>query len=97
MLPSSKWPKSSWLEHSSLKQPLIVAHRGNKNRTKLERGAFALVVTSANELQLILPATADEDAVFPQYALALIAVANRFQDRDWVEQLLIEEFGPRPK
>ena len=83
------------VEHFSLKQPLIVAHKGNRTRgTKLERGAFALVVTSTNELQLFLPATSDEDAVFPQYALALIAVANKFQDKSWVERLLIEEFGP---
>ena len=62
--------------------------------TKLEKGAFGLVVSATNELHLYLPATADEEAVFPKLALALIAVANRMQDRDWVEQLLVEEFGP---
>lgn len=62
--------------------------------TKLERGAFGLVVSATNEVHLFLPTSADEDAVFPKNALVLLAVANRLQDSDWVDQLLVEEFGP---
>ena len=78
-----------------MKQSPFISFESNKNGgTKLERGAFALVVTATNQLQLFLPATSDADAVFPQYALALIAVANKLKDIEWVERLLIDEFGP---
>jgi len=80
-------------EKPILKPPLVVTHPASKSST-LEKGSYALVVSATNELHLYLPATADEDAVFPKLALALIAVANRLQDRDWVDQLLVEEFGP---
>jgi hypothetical protein len=73
----------------------IPVARHKNGGTKLDRGSFALVVTASNELQLYLPATSHEDAVFPQNALALIAVANKLKDVEWVEQLLIDEFGPR--
>ena len=78
-----------------MKQSSFISIESNKNGgTQIEKGAFALVVTATNQLQLFLPATADDDAVFPQYALALIAVANKLKDIDWVERLLIDEFGP---
>ena len=72
----------------------VVASTNKRAGTKLERGAFGLVVSATNDVHLFLPASADEDAVFPKFALALIAVANRVQDSDWVDQLLVEEFGP---
>ena len=78
-----------------MKQTSFISIESNKKGgTQIEKGAFALVVTATNELQLFLPATADDDAVFPQYALALIAVANKLKDIEWVERLLIDEFGP---
>ena len=73
----------------------MVASANKRASTKLERGAFGLVVSATNEVHLFLPASADEDAVFPKNALVLLTVANRLQDSEWVDQLLVEEFGPR--
>ncbi len=72
----------------------LVASASKRASTKLERGAFGLVVGATNEVHLFLPASAEADAVFPKNALVLLAVANRLQDNDWVDQLLVEEFGP---
>ena len=95
MPPGSRCTKIVLIGAFPLKPYLIASITGTeKGGTKLDRGSFALVVTATNELQLFLPATADDDAVFPQYALALIAVANKLKDIDWVERLLIDEFGP---
>jgi hypothetical protein len=60
--------------------------------TIIEKNAFALVVTPRNELQLIMPSASNDDAKIPQLALALIAVANKLSDQEWVEQLLADEF-----
>ena len=76
------------------RHPFVTIEESNNGRTRIEKGAFALVVTAANELQLFLPATTTRDAVFPQYALALLAVADRMRDKAWVEELLIDEFAP---
>jgi hypothetical protein len=75
----------------------LVASANKRTGTKLEKGAFGLVVSAINEVHLFLPATADEDAVFPKNALVLLAVANRLLDSDWVDQLLVAEFGPHQK
>ncbi len=72
----------------------MVASASKRAGTKLEGGAFGLVVSATNDVHLFLPVSADEDAVFPKNALVLLAVANRLQDSDWVDQLLVEEFGP---
>ena len=76
------------------RHPFVTIEESNNGRTQIEKGAFALVVTAANQLELFLPATSARDAVFPQYALALLAVADRMRDKDWVEELLVDEFAP---
>jgi hypothetical protein len=90
---SPKGPKTALIGALCLKISLVPS--ANKRAgTKLERGAFGLIVSASNEVHLFLPATADDDAVFPKNALVLLAVANRLRDSDWVDQLLVEEFGP---
>ena len=61
-------------------------------RTFLNKGDYALVITSDNKIELVIPTPDDsnEDEPAPDRALMLIAIAEKLHDQEWVDRLMSE-------
>jgi hypothetical protein len=59
--------------------------------TTIEAGDCALIVKKNGEMRLYLPKSENEDELLTPQVAALVIIANKMLDPDWVEKILEEE------
>ena len=58
----------------------------------IEPTDYALVIKADGEVKMYIPPSEPPEQITPRQALALIVIANKLCDDDWVGSLLDEEY-----